>query len=51
MINIEAQKSTNTSKLGYHLDNRIIYYLGRMISAQKEVEFVRKFWTNDERRY
>ena len=39
LINIEAQKSTNSSKLGYHLDNRIIYYLGRMISAQKEVEF------------
>lgn len=29
----------NSSKLGYHIDNRIIYYLGRMISAQKEVEF------------
>ena len=39
LINIEAQKSTNPSKLGYHLDNRIIFYLGRMISAQKEVEF------------
>ena len=39
LVNIEAQKSTNPSKLGYHLDNRIIYYLGRMISAQKEVEF------------
>ena len=32
-------KSTNPSKLGYHLDNRIIFYLGRMISAQQEVEF------------
>ena len=39
LINIEAQKSTNPSKLGYHLDNRIIFYLGRMVSAQKEVEF------------
>ena len=39
LINIEAQKSTNPSKLGYHIDNRAIYYLGRMISAQKEVEF------------
>ena len=39
LVNLEAQKSTNPSKLGYHLDNRIIYYLGRMISAQKEVEF------------
>ena len=41
LVNIEAQKSTNPSKLGYHLDNRIIYYLGRMISAQKEVEFTK----------
>ena len=38
-INVEAQKSTKPSKLGYVLDNRIIYYLARMISAQKEVEF------------
>ena len=41
LINIEAQKSSRASKLGYHLDNRIIYYLSRMISAQKEVEFNR----------
>ena len=39
LINVEAQKSTKPSKLGYVLDNRIIYYLARMISAQKEVEF------------
>jgi len=39
LINIEAQKSTDYSKLGYHIDNRIVYYLGRMISAQKSVEF------------
>lgn len=39
LINIEAQKSTSPSKLGYHLDNRVIFYLCRMVSAQKEVEF------------
>lgn len=39
LINIEAQMSTKKSKLHYELDNRTIYYLGRMISAQKEVEF------------
>lgn len=39
LINVEAQKSSNPDKLHYHLDNRIIYYLARMISAQKEVEF------------
>ena len=27
LINIEAQKSTKVSKLGYHLDNRIIFYI------------------------
>lgn len=46
LINIEAQKNTSTSKLGYHLDNRIIYYLGRMISAQKEVEFAKSDYDN-----
>ncbi|SEF68313.1 hypothetical protein SAMN02910276_00839 [Butyrivibrio sp. Su6] len=39
LINIEAQKSSKVTKLGYHLDNRVVFYLGRMISAQKEVEF------------
>ncbi len=39
LINIEAQKSTDYSKLGYHIDNRIVYYLSRMVSAQKCVEF------------
>lgn len=39
LINVEAQKSTNASNLGYHLENRIIYYLSRMISSQKDVEF------------
>ena len=37
LINVEAQKSSDSNKLQYHLDNRIIYYLARMISAQKEV--------------
>ena len=46
LINLEAQHSTNPSKLGYHLDNRIIYYLGRMISAQKEVEFTKSAYDN-----
>ena len=39
LINVEAQKSSDFNKLHYHLDNRIIYYLARMIPAQKEVEF------------
>lgn len=46
LINIEAQKSTDPSKLGYHLDNRILYYLERMVSAQKEVEFAKSEYDN-----
>ena len=39
LINIEAQATTSVSKLGYHIENRMTYYLSRMISAQKEQEF------------
>lgn len=39
LINVEAQRSSDPSKLGYHLENRIIFYLARMISAQKQTEF------------
>ena len=46
LINIEAQRSTSPSKLGYQIDNRIIYYISRMISAQKEVEFIKSDYDN-----
>lgn len=39
LINLEAQRSSDPGKLGYHLENRIIFYLARMISAQKQTEF------------
>lgn len=39
LINLEAQRSSKPSDLGYHLENRIIFYLARMISAQKHTEF------------
>ena len=39
LMNIEAQNISKSGSLGYDLDNRIIYYLCRMISSQKEVEF------------
>ena len=39
LINLEAQKSSDPGKLGYHLENRILFYLARMISAQKQTEF------------
>ncbi len=46
LINIEAQKSSDSSKLGYHLENRIIFYLARMISAQKQTEFFHSGFDN-----
>ena len=39
LINIEAQATTSVSRLGYHIKNRMTYYLSRMISAQKGQEF------------
>lgn len=39
LINVEAQRSSEPAKLGYHLENRIIFYLARMVSAQKQTEF------------
>ena len=51
IINIEAQKSTNSSKLGYHLENRIIYYLSRLISSQKEKEFFNSEYDNIKKVY
>lgn len=42
LLNLEAQKTTDAKKLKYHIENRIQYYLARMISAQKNTEF-----TND----
>ena len=43
LINLEAQKSSMLGDLHYHLENRIIFYLSRMISAQKNTEF----WHSD----
>ncbi len=49
LINIEAQKSSDAGKLGYHLENRIIFYLARMISAQKQTEFYHSDFDNIKR--
>lgn len=43
LINVEAQKNVEPKTLGYHIGNRIIFYLARMISAEKETEF----WKSD----
>ena len=40
LINIEAQNNASVSRLKYHIENRIQYYLARMMSAQKNTEFV-----------
>lgn len=39
LINVEPQKFSDPSKLGYYLENRIVFYLARMVSAQKTTEF------------
>lgn len=51
LINVEAQKSTEAGKLGYHLENRIVYYLSRMISSQKDVEFFRSNYDDIKKAY
>lgn len=39
LVNVEAQNRTSKSKLKYHLGNRIVYYMARMVSSQKNTEF------------
>ena len=39
IINVEAQRTQRSSKLGYALLKRAIYYASRLISSQKETEF------------
>ncbi len=46
LINVEAQKSSDPSALGYHLENRIIFYMARMVSAQKQTEFFHSDYDN-----
>ena len=46
LVNIEAQKSSVSGRLGYHLENRIIFYLARMIATQKQTEFFHSDFDN-----
>ena len=39
IVNIEAQKTSEASKLHYKLEKRIVYYLSRLISGQYQKEF------------
>ncbi len=51
IINLEAQRSSDSKKLGYHIENRIIYYLSRLISSQKEVEFFKSNYDDIKKVY
>ena len=46
VINIEAQRSMSHSRLGYHLENRIVFYLARLISSQKGINFAKSGYDN-----
>ena len=51
IINLEAQKSSDVRQIGYHLENRITYYMARLISSQKEVEFFHSDYDNIKKIY
>ena len=46
IVNVEAQKANST---GYHILNRAVFYVSRLISSQKERDFVKMNY-NDIRR-
>ncbi len=39
LMDLEAQNDSRPGRLRYHLENRIVFYLSRMISGQKNREF------------
>lgn len=39
LVNLEAQRTSDAGKLGYRLENRIVFYLARMVLTQKQTEF------------
>ena len=51
IINIEAQQTSDFKKLGYHLENRIVFYLARLISSQKGINFVKSEYDNIKKVY
>ncbi len=51
LINLGAQRPSDPARLGYHLENRIIFYLVRMISAQKQTEFFHSDYDNLKKVY
>ena len=51
IINVEAQRSMSHSRLGYHLENRIVFYLARLISSQKGINFAKSEYDNIKKVY
>lgn len=51
IINVEAQKTTAISELKYHIESRMVYYLSRLISSQKSVEFFHDDYDNIKKVY
>ena len=51
IINIEAQRTSDFKKLGYHLENRIVFYLARLISSQSGINFVKSEYDNIKKVY
>ena len=51
IINIEAQRTSDFKKLGYHLESRIVFYLARLISSQKGINFVKSEYDNIKKVY
>ena len=51
LVNIEAQNCTGKSKLKYHLGNRIVYYMSRLVSTQKNTEFTGSDYDNIKKVY
>ncbi len=46
LVNVEAQKSISYSTLGYHIEARMVYYMARLVSSQKNVEFIKSNYDN-----
>lgn len=51
IINIEVQRTSDFKKLGYHLENRIVFYLARLISSQKGINFTKSEYDNIKKVY
>lgn len=51
ILNVEAQKKSQSSELEYHIESRMVYYLSRLISSQKNVEFFHDDYDNIKKVY